>query len=331
MGVAIRIVRRQLLLAACGVLGSYASVRAQTATRVYRIGLLSIGTRPGEPGRWQFFIDALRDLNYVEGRNLRLLHGFADGNFERLPSLVSELVDAKVDVIVATGTREIRAAQRATATIPIVMTLAADPVKEGFVTSLARPGGNITGLASLIPGLAQKYVELLHQALPGAKRFAVVNIKPLPIPEIRRELEEAATKLGLSMIVLQAADAGDFDRVMSEARKQGAAGIIHPLDGGTSPHRPAFVQAALRHQLPGIYWDAAYVDAGGLMTYSVSIDAQYRRAAVIVDKILRGAKPADLPVELPVRVEMVLNMRTAKALGVSIPQSLLIRADRLIQ
>lgn len=308
-----------------------AKSRAYPATRVYRIAVLSIGTAPETVGRWQVFYDALRDLNYVEGRNLVVLRGFGGGNFERLPSFVSDFVNAGVDVIVATGTREIRAAKEATGSIPIVMTFAADPVKEGFVATLARPGGNVTGLTSLVPGLPQKYVELLHEVVPTAKRLAVVNVAPLPIPEIRRELEEAGRTRGLSIIVLQASDAADFDRVMAEARRKGAAGIIHPLDGGTTTERPAFVRAALKHRLPGIYWDSAYVDAGGLMTYSINAEAQYRRAAAIVDRILRGEKPADLPVELPVRVETVVNLKTARALGITIPKSLLIRTDRLIE
>ena len=301
--------------------------------RVYRVGVLSIGTAPGTPGRWQVFFDALRGLNYVEGRNLQLLRGFGGGDFNRLPGLVSEMIDAGVDVIVATGTRETRAAKQATATVPIVMTHAADPVRDGFVLSLARPGGNVTGLTSLIPGLAQKYVELLREVVPGAKRFAVINIAPLPFAEIRRELEEAASKLGLSIFVLQAKNAGDLRRVMAEARAQSAAGIIHPLDGGTStiPVREALARAALEQRLPGMYWDVAYVEAGGLMTYSVNVEAQYRRAAAIVDKILQGVKPADLPVELPARVELVLNLKTARALGLSVPRSILLQADRVIE
>lgn len=167
--------------------------------------------------------------------------------------------------------------------------------------------------------------------MPAAKKFAVVAVAPNPIPELRRELQEGADKLGLALAVLQANGPADFDRVMSVARADGVAGIIHPLDGGTTAHRPAFVQAALKHGLPGIYWDAAYVDVGGLMTYSINFDAQIRRAAAIVDRILRGAKPADLPVEQPARIEFVVNLRTAKALGLKFPQSILLRADRVIE
>ena len=295
------------------------------------MGLLSIGTAPAQAERWQPFIDAMRELGHVEGQTLVLIRGFGAGNFGRMPALLSEMIGAKVDVIVATGTREIRAAKNATGTTPVVMTLAADPVKEGFVASLARPGGNVTGLTSMIPGLAKKYVELMREVVPAAKKLAVVAVAPNPIPVIRRELQEAADTQGLSLVVLQAKGPADFDRVMSAARADGAAGIIHPLDGGTTAHRTAFVSAAQRHGLPGIYWDAAYVDAGGLMSYSINFEAQVRRAAVIVDRILRGAKPADLPVEQPARIELVVNQRTAGALGIKLPQSILLRAERVIE
>jgi len=324
--------RRRLILATLGLLGLPGAIGAQSSGRVFRIGLLAIGGQSAQGlGRWQSFVDALRELDFVEGRNLEVLLGFGGGDFGRLPGLLSEFVAQKVDVIVATGSREIRASKQVTSTIPIVMTHAADPVKEGFVASLARPGGNITGLTSLVPGLSQKYVELLLEAVPGAKRFALVNIAPLPIPQTRRELEDAAGKLGLSMIVLQAASHGDFDRIMAEARRQRAEGIIHPLDGGTSPYRQSLVEAALKHGLPGIYWDSSYVDAGGLMTYSINVEAQYRRAAALVAKILRGARPADIPIELPARIELVINLKTAKALGLTVPRSLLLRADRVIE
>lgn len=325
------VVRRRFLLAACGVLGFPSRVIAQPAKRVFRVGLLSIGSDQTVSRRWQPFFDAMGELGYVEGRNLVVLRGFGASRYERMEEFLAEFLRAKVDVIVVTGTREIRAAKQATATTPIVMTLAADPVKEGFVASLARPGSNVTGLTSLVPGLPQKYVELLLEVVPGTKRFAVVATPPNPIAEIRNEFEAAAKSRGLSMAVLQPRGPAEFDRVMEQARKDGADGIVHPLDGGTSAHRSALVQAALKYRLPGIYWDAAYVDAGGLMTYSVSFAQQLRRAVVYVDKILRGANPADLPVELPVHIEMVVNLRTAKALGIGIPGSILLRADRTIE
>jgi putative tryptophan/tyrosine transport system substrate-binding protein len=322
--------RRRLILLA-GALAVSRLALAQPAAKVHRVGVLSIGTDPANPGRWEHFLDAMRQLNYVEGRNVDYVWGFGAGNFGRLPDLLATFQKAGVDVILVTGTREIRAAMKATATTPIVMTLAIDPIKEGFISSLARPGGNVTGLTGLIPGLSQKYVELLREVVPTAKRIGVIGVAPNPIPEIRREMEEATRKLGLAMTLLQPRSPADFDRVMGEARKDGVAGIVHPIDGGTSAYRPQLVQAALKHGLPGIYWDAAYVDAGGLMTYSINWEAQMRRAAVFIDKILRGAKPADLPVEQPARVELVINMKTARALGIQIPRSILLRADRLVE
>jgi putative tryptophan/tyrosine transport system substrate-binding protein len=320
--------RRRLILLAGALLAP--GLRAQPA-KIRRIGVLSIGTDPKAFGRWQPFVDAMRGLNYVEGRNVAFLWGFSAGDFGTLPGYLESFLKAGVEVIVVTGTREIRAAMKATSTVPIVMTLAADPIKEGFIASLARPGGNVTGLTSLVPGLPQKYVQLLREVVPNGKRFAIVAVAPNPIPEIREEFAKAAQLLGVTLPVVQFSSPADFERALGQARKDGAQGIIHPLDGGTSAHRPALAQAALKHQLPGIYWDAAYVDAGGLMTYSISFSEQVRAAATYVDKLLRGARPADLPVQLPARVETVINMKTARAFGVTIPRSVLLRADRLIE
>ena len=323
--------RRRFL---AGMLGALIAPRiplAQPLGKIYQVALVSIGTDPANPKRWKTFTEAMAALNYVEGRNLRIKPAFCDGKPERLAGLVDEAVKANVDVLVVTGTREIRAAQRATSNIPIVMTLANDPVGEGFAKSLARPGGNITGLTGLIPGLSQKLVELLRESVPTAKHFAVVTMPPNPNPGTRKELAEAGAKLGVKISFVQASSPTEFDRVHGEVKKQGAEGIIHPIDGGTGVHRPAFVQAALKYKLPGIYWDEAYVEEGALLSYSVNWPDQLRRATVFVDKILRGTKPADLPIEQPVRVELVLNVKTAKALGLQIPASLLLRADRLIE
>lgn len=325
--------RRRSLILLAGALAAPGPGFGRPAQKIHRVAVLSIGTGTGPEhfGRWQVFVDALRELNYVEGRNLALLWGFGGGDFSKTRAHLARFLKSDVDVIVATGTREIRASMKATSTIPIVMTLAADPIKERFIESFAHPGGNVTGLTSLIPGLAQKYVELLREVIPSGKRIGVIAMPPNPIPEIRGELEDAARRLGLTMTLLQPRSVADFDRVLAEAKMSGVAGLVHPLDGATSAHRPALVQAALEHGLPGIYWDAAYVEAGGLMTYSINFAAQVRRAAVYVDKLLQGAKPADLPVELPARVELVINMKTAQALGLAIPQSMLMRADRLIE
>ena len=322
--------RRQLVVGMLGALLTPALARAQG--KVYQIGVLSAGTHPTTGAeRWQTLVDAMRALNYTEDRNVKFLWGFGGGNFASVTAHLDSFLKAKVDVIVATGTREIRAAMKATSAIPIVMTLAADPVKEKFIASLARPGGNVTGLTSLIPGLPQKYVELLREVMPEARKFAVVAVAPNPIPELRQEFAKASQALGVTLSIVQFPTASEFERVLGQARQDGVQGIIHPLDGGTSAHRPALVQAAIKHRLPGIYWDSAYVDAGGLMTYSVSFPEQLRAAAGYIDKLLRGVKPADLPVQQPARVELVLNMKTAKALGIVVPQSIRLRADRILE
>jgi len=277
------------------------------------------------------FREGLRMLGYVEGRNILIRPAFADGNPERLPALVAELVSAKVDAIVTTGPRETVAAKRATALIPIVMTVVPDPVAQGFVASLSRPGGNVTGLTSVVPGLGQKYVELLREVLPSATRFVVVATPPNPLPETQRELDGAGRLLGITLSLARVAGPDDFDRALARAKRDGAAGIIATNDGVTWRHRKLLVQLALKHRLPAIYWAREYVDDGGLMTYSASVADLRRRAATYVDKILKGAKPGDLPVEQPTKFELVINLKTAKAMGVTVPPALLLRADKVIE
>jgi putative tryptophan/tyrosine transport system substrate-binding protein len=298
---------------------------------VYTVGLLSVGTDSAQPAPWQPFLDAMRELGYVKGQNLVVQDAFGNGRPERLPALVAALVQAKVDVVVTTGTRETKAIREATSTIPIVMLVVPDPVAQGFVASLARPGGNITGLTNLVPGLSQKYVELLREVLPSASRFAVIATPPNPVPENRRELETAVKVLGMSVSFLAVHGAGDFEPALIRARKEGATGIIVTSDPVTFLHRRTLVGLAEKHRLAGIYWTREYVEDGGLMTYSVSVRELRRHAATYVDKILKGARPADLPVEQPTKFELVINLKTAKALGLTIPPSLLRRADEVIQ
>jgi ABC-type uncharacterized transport system substrate-binding protein len=314
-----------------GLLAAPLAAAAQQAGKVYTVGLVSIGTDPARPVQWQPFLDAMRELGYVKGQNLAVQHAFGNGRTERLPALVAALVHAKVDVIVTTGTRETQAVRQATATIPIVMLLVSDPVAQGFVASLARPGGNITGVTNLIPGLSQKYVELLKVVLPSASRFAVIATPPNPVPENRRELEAAVKVLGMSVSFLPVRGPEDFETALIRARREGATGIIATADGVTFLHRHTLVGLALQYRLAGIYWTREYVEDGGLMTYSASLVGLRRHAAIYVDKILKGAKPADLPVEQPTKFELVINLKTAKALGLTIPQSLLQRADEVIQ
>ncbi len=303
---------------------------AQQPARTYRVALLSIGTDPANPSRLQPLFDALRELNYLEGQNLHVTRAFGDGDFERLPALIAEINRAKVDVIVTSGVREVTALKRAAVVTPVVMYFVGDPVAEGFVKSLARPGGNITGVSSLVAGLEQKYVELLREVIPSADRFVVVHSPPLPRPHARKEFQAAGQALKTAISIIQVSAPEEYDAAFTSAKKSGVDGLIAPVDGNTLRHRKDLVRTAMKHKLPAIYGDRGYVDEGGLMSYSSSLAHRLRRAAAYVDKILRGSKPADLPVEQPNRFELVINMKTAKALGITIPRSLLVRADEVI-
>jgi len=305
---------------------------AQQAASVYQIGLLTLGSDPTRSEFWQKFLQAMHELNYVEGRNLIVRRAFADGKADRLPGLVADLVQAKVDVIVTTSTQETAAAKRASSTIPIVMTVAPDPVEQGLVASLAQPGGNVTGLTSMAPGASQKFVELLRETVPSASRFAVLATGPnAPPREIRHELQTAARQVGVTLSFIEIKNADDLDPTLARAKKYGAGGIIAPLGAFTYAHRAKLVHLALKHRLPGIYWVRDYVEAGGLMSYGANTGDVGRRAAYFVDRILKGARPADLPVEQPTKFELVINLKTAKALGLTIPQTILLRADQVIE
>src|SRR5262245_20156500 len=301
--------------------------------RIFRVGFLSLGSPPERHGMWQHLLEALRIMNYVEGHNLVVKLGVAEGRPERLPGLVAELIHANVDVIVTTSTQETQAAKKATSTIPIVMTVTPDPVEQGLVRSLARPGGNVTGLTTMAPGTSQKLIELLWEAAPPASRLGVLRTGARsPFPEIQRELEAAAQKIGIALVYVDGIKTpDDFDPVLARAKRDGVVGIVAPLGAFTYAHRRVLAQAALKHRLPGIYWDRDFVEEGGLMSYGVSLREVGRRAAYFVDRILKGTKPADLPVEQPTKFELVVNLKTAKALGLAIPQSVLLRADQVIQ
>ena len=323
--------RRRLIALGAGVLLSPRAALAQQAQKLHRVGIVSIGTDPKQPTRWPPFFDAMRALGYVEGKNLIVTRGYGDGKFENLPGLIKTVVDAKADVIVVTGNREVLGLRKANVSIPSVMTFVDDPVAAGFVASLARPGGSLTGLTNLIPGLGQKYVELLREMLPSAKRFAVIASPPAPTPHMRREFEEAAKTLGVTLSVVHVKSPEEYDAALAGARKSGASGIIATMDGETFRHRHRLTELAIKHRLPGVYGDDGYVQDGGLMSYSASFADRLRQAAVYVDKILKGAKPGDLPIEQPRRLELVINLKTAKALGLTIPPSIRLRADRLIE
>ena len=305
------------------------ATRAQQEGKVYRVGLLTVGNITPQEPMWNSFLESMRKLGYVEGRNLVVRRGAAAGRTDRLPEFVTGFLREGVDVIVTTSTRETQAAKQATSTIPIVMTLSPDPVGQGLVASLRRAGGNVTGLTNLVPGISQKYVELLKEIAPSASWFVVLARRPFP--EIRQDLELAAQRLSVKLSFTNVEGAGDIERALIQAKKDGAGGVIVPLDVITRMDREHLARVAMERGLPGIYWDRSYVEAGGLMSYGVSLAEIGQRAAYFVDKILKGAKPADLPVEQPTKFDLVINLRTAKALELAIPQSLLVRADEVIQ
>ena len=319
--------RRAFVTGLGAVLVAPPDSEAQPAERVYRVGLVSLG---GDPLWWQPVLDAIGELGYVEGRNLAVKRAFAKGHSESLRRLVAELTRSGVDVVVTTAIRETRAVRDAAPATPIVMLLVPDPVAEGFVKTLARPGGNITGLTNAASGVTQKCVELLREAIPTASRFAVIAGGILT-PEVRSELESAARRLRIELSIAAIGAQDDLDTVVARAKAAGASGIIAPPDYVTFLNRKRLVDAALHHRLPGCYWAREYVEAGGLLTYSADTTEFRRRAATFVVKILKGAKPADLPVEQPSRFEFIINRKTAKALGLTIPPSLLLRADQVIE
>jgi putative ABC transport system substrate-binding protein len=314
-----------------GVLVAPLTAEAQPTRRVYQVGILTLGPAGPQPSIWwQPFIAELRELHYVEGRNLVITYSGADAKPDRLPGLAADLVKATVDVIVTTGPRETLAAKRATSSIPIVFTVVHDPIGQGVVTSLARPEGNVTGLTTLVPGFYQKYVELLREVVSSAVRFALIG-NPNPSPEPRQEVENAGRTLGVDVVFVPVSGPDEFDAALARAKRDGAAGIIVIADPITLAHRQRLVQLAMKHGLPGIYWERSYVEAGGLMTYSANATDLRSRAAHYVDKILRGAKPGDLPVEQPAKFELVINLKTAEALGLTMPPMLLFQADEVIK
>jgi len=308
-------------------------VDAQQAPKTAKIGLLVAVTPAAAAHNNEAFRQGLRELGYVEGKTFVLEVRYGEAKFERLPELARELVGLKVDVIVAGTDVVIAAVKRETQTIPIVMVNSTDPVGSGFVASLARPGGNVTGLSNISPELSGKRLELLREAVPGLSRVAF-----LWNPDVRgnvldyKETESAARSLRLQLQSVEVSRTEDFDRAFSAVTNQRAQALVLPAGNPVGfSNRGQIASFAQRNRLPSMYPVKEYVDAGGLMSYGPSLSDMYRRAAIYVDKILKGAKPADLPVQQPTKFELVINFKTAKALGLTIPQSLLRRADQVIQ
>jgi len=310
------------------------ATEAQEAPKVARIGYLAANRAAGLHLQ-EAFLQGLRDLGYVEGRNLVIELRDAGGNLDRLPALAAELVALKVDVIVAPSTVAAPIAKQATKTLPIVFALVADPVGSGLVTSLARPGGNVTGLSVPATEIVGKRLELLKQAVPGVSRVAVLwqpgSADERAQRDQLKEAEVAARALGMRLQFVEARGPGDFDRAFSEMVRARAAALILLGHVGFFSERRHLVGLTAKNRLPAVYAAREFVDAGGLMSYAVNFQDVFRRCAVYVDKILKGAKPGDLPVEEPTKFELVINLKAAKALGLTMPPSLLQRADRVIE
>jgi putative ABC transport system substrate-binding protein len=275
----------------------------------------------------------LRDLNYVEGRNIVIEYRWAEGQYDRFPGFVAEAVQSKVDVIVTAGTPAILAAKEGTRTIPIVMAVIGDPIAAGVVPSLARPGGNITGSTSMTPEIDGKRLELLKELVPRVSRVAVLWNPANPNNAARlKGMQAAAQALRLTLVpVVGAADGQQLDKGFGEIVTARAEALIMESDRALLAQRARIVDFAAKRRLPALYAYREFVEGGGLASYAPSYPAMFRRAASYVDKILKGAKPADLPIEQPTKFELVINLKTAKALGLTIPQSLLQRADEVIQ
>jgi putative tryptophan/tyrosine transport system substrate-binding protein len=321
------------VLALCAMLSALcASAEAQQSKKVSRIGYLGATSRSTNPARTEAFRQGLRELGYVEGKNIVIEYRYAEGKPDRLPALASELVRLKVDVVVTGGPVATRSAKQATATIPIVMAIDDDPVGNGFAASLARPGGNITGLATLAPEISGKQLELLREIAPKLSRVAVLGNATQPgHPQALREINLAAGAFGAQVQYLEIRDPKDIETAFRAAGKERADAVLLLPSPITFSQRRQVTDLAVRSRLPTIYGRPEYVEDGGLVFYGVSITDLSRRAATYVDKILKGAKPADIPIEQPKKFELIINLKAAKQIGLTIPPNVLVRADKVIK
>jgi putative ABC transport system substrate-binding protein len=308
------------------------AVGAQQAGKVYRIAFLGASSPALESGPIAAFRQGLRELGYIEGQNIAIEYRWAEGQYDRYPAFVAEAVALKVDVIVTEGTPAAIAARDGTRTVPIVMAVIGDPVAAGVVSSVARPGGNITGSSSMSPEIDAKRLELLKELVPGVSRIAVLWNPANPNNRARIPTMQAAAKsLRLTLELVGAGDSEQLEKGFGAIVSARSQALIMESDLALLARRERIVDFATKRRLPGLYAYREFVEAGGLASYAPSYPAMFRRAATYVDKILKGAKPADLPVEQPTRFELVINLKTAKALRLTIPQSVLGRADEVIQ
>src|SRR5437773_9390981 len=331
---------RRTFLAGMGAMLLAAPLAAQAQQgKVARIGFLSPASPSDAGGNpsdlavlFEAFREGLRELGYLEGQNITIESRWAEGNYDRLPGLAADLVRLKVDVIVTYGTPAAQAAKGATGTIPIVMAAIIDPVASGLVTSLARPGGNITGQSMMAPDLAEKQLQILKELVPKTSRVAVLHnpANPGNAPQVRHA-QDAARALGVRLQILGARGPGEIDSAFAAMTQEQAGAVIVLVDAVLQNNRTRIADLAARHRLPAVYGLHEYAEVGGLLAYGPNRLDLFRRAATYVDRILKGAKPGDLPVEQPSTFALVINLKTAKALGLTIPPSLLLRADQVIE
>ena len=319
------------------ILGTAAALplatHAQQTAKLPRVGWLSPGSQTSDQNFLASFRDGLRELGWMVEQNIAIESRWADGKFERLPDLAAELVRLKVDVIVANVTQASLAAKRATTTIPIVMVGVGDPLGSGLVDSLARPSGNVTGPSSMLAEASAKQLALLKETVPSASPVAVLWNPANPVWQASalKQTEAAARAMGLRLQLLEARGPDELESAFAAMTKERASALFVPADIIFVRYAQQMADLAARHRLPAMYGFREHVEAGGLMSYAASFSVMFRRAAAFVDKILKGAKPADLPVEQPTKFELVINIKTAKALGITIPQSVLQLADEVIR
>jgi putative ABC transport system substrate-binding protein len=308
------------------------AVEAQQPARIPRIGILFTSSASSQSARVEALRRRLRELGYVEGKNIVIEYRYAEGKLERLPDLAAELVRLKLDVIVATGSPGGLAAKKATGTIPIVFAAAPDPVGSGLVSSLARPGGNITGLSSMAPDLDGKRLELLKEAFPKVVRVAFLWQSGGTRGNLTfTEMETAAKALGVKLQSLSVRSLDDFEGAFARAKREGAQALITSPSPLINTQQRQVLEFAAKNRLPAMYTTSEFVEAGGLMSYAPNYADLWRRAADFVDKILKGTKPAEIPVEQPMKFEFIINLNAAKQIGVTIPPNVLVRADRVIR
>ena len=321
-------------LALCAMLFALCdSASAQhPARKVPRIGVLNAGASSSIPARLGAFRQGLRDLGYIEGQNIIIELPYAEGKLDRLPDVAAEFVRIKVEVIVTTGTTGALAAKKATSTIPIVMTTGADPVAMGLIASLARPGGNITGLTSVSTDLAGKRLELLKETVPRLTRVGILwNPADPGSTAVFKETETMARSLGVQVQSLEVRSPNDFESAFKAATGERAHALIIVQTALINNRRARIVELATKNRLPTMFGEGAHVESGGLMSYAPNSADLFRRAATYVDKILKGTKPADLPVEQPIKFDFMINLKTAKQIGLTIPPNVLVRADKVIK